>query len=514
MFSQSFREKIAVAFFASALTAGAILGFATARSFATNGAVAGALVPANGSTGAANTGGPAAQTVTGSQTSGSSTTGGGSVSGLAASTGAATSQAASGVSGSTILVGGIFDMTGPVDASVERDAVRAYFAKVNAAGGINGRKIVMAYCDSQYDPAQTHNCSLQLASQHVLALVGSTYPKAEDGEIKFLASPESKGGAGIPVIGGLGTPNEFKYPLSFPTGANFVDVGLTEADRECQLKAQGMFQHPATVTLSDIAWVLQVVQVAQARAKAECGVESTDTEEVQAAQPDYDGTVFNLMHSGCSTGQSFGKNGACPDSLVIGLDPFSIKRLFDAMRRANWYPPNFGFGLDKGNVLAPPSDSSNLQNQYGNELGSGPQAGGQDSGGSYGLSPYLSPYDSRSNAFVSDYLNTIKAYYPGQVPNLDVYAQNAWEAARVFVEGAKKAGSNLTRASLVSALGSISNFQTGWSGPISYTSLDNKGGHEPTRCFYWLHHDDKQPSQGGSWHTDTNQYCQRYNVDY
>ena len=41
-----------------------------------------------------------------------------------------------------------------------------------------------------------------------------------------------------------------------------------------------------------------------------------------------------------------------------------------------------------------------------------------------------------------------------------------------------------------------------------------KGGHEPTRCFYWLHHDDKQPSQGGTWHTNTAQYCQKYNVDY
>lgn len=512
MFSQTFREKIAVAFFASALTAGAILGFATARSFATNGQIAGYV--GTGPAGAANTGGPAAAAAQGgtTQAGGSAGTSGGAA--ATGTAGASNSQAASGVSGSTILVGGIFDMTGPVDSSVERDAVRAYFAKVNAAGGINGRKIVMAYCDSQYDPAQTHNCSLQLAAQHVLALVGSTYPKAEDSEIKFLASPESQGGAGIPVIGGLGTPNEFKYPLSFPTGANFIDIGLTEADRECQLKAQGLFQHPATVTLSDISWVLQVVQVAQQRAKQECGLVSTDTEEVQAAQPDYDGTVFNLMHNGCSTGQSYGKNGACPDSLVIGLDPFSIKRLFDAMRRANWYPPNFGFGLDKGNVLAPPSDNTNLQNQYGNELGSGPEPGGQDTGGSYGLSPYLSPYDNRSNPAVANYLDTVKAYYPSQVPNLDVYAQNAWDAAEVFVEGAKRAGSNLTRATLVQGLDTISNFQTGWSGPISYTSLDNKGGHEPTRCFYWLHHDDKQPSQGGTWHTDTSQYCQRYNVDY
>lgn len=513
MFTQSVREKIAVAFLASALTAGAILAFATARSFNNSGLAAGYLSTAQGPGGGGTAGAAGSTGTTGSQ---GGATGGGSAQAAAAAAAAqaANNQAASGVSGSTILVGGIFDMTGPVDASVERDVVRAYFAKVNAEGGINGRKIVMVYCDSQYSPTVTHSCALQMAQQHVLALVGSTYPKAEDSEINFIAKPDSEGGAGIPVIGGLGTPNEFKWPLSFPTGANFVDVGLTEADRECQFAKQGSFQHSAVVTLSDISWVQQVANTSITRSGQECGLKPTDVESVPAAQPDYDQTVFNLMHNGCSAGQNYGKNGACPDSLVIGLDPFSIKRLFDAMRRANWYPPVFGFGLDKGDLTASTSDSNNLQYQYGYGLGSGPQVGGQDSGGAQALAPYISPYDNRSNPTVSDYLSTVKTYYPNQVPNLDVYCQNAWDAAAVFVEALRKAGQNLTRSTLVQALDGISNFQTGWSQPISYTSTDSKGGHEPTRCFYWLHHDDMPEAKGGTWHTQSGTYCQTYNVNY
>ena len=511
MFSQTFREKIAVAFFASALTAGAILGFATARSFASNSTQAGYLstAPASGGATAAGQGGtgPANGTTSPGATSG------GSSAAAAAAAAASANQAASGVSGSTILVGGIFDMTGPVDSSVERDVVRAYFAKVNAEGGINGRKIVMVYCDSQYDPTQTHSCALQMAQQHVLALVGSTYPKAEDTEVNFIAKPESQGGAGIPYIGGLGTPNEFKWALSFPTGANFVDVGLTEADRECQFAAQGQFKHSAVVSLQDISWVQQVVKTSEARSQQECGLSPTDTEYVPAAQPDYDSTVFNLEHNGCSGTTTYGKNGACPDSLVVGLDPFSIKRLFDAMKRANWFPPVFGFGLDKGDLTASPSDQTNLQYQYGAGLGSGPQAG-QDSGGAQAISPYVSPYDNRSNPTVADYLSTMKTYYASQVPNLDVYCQNAWDAAAVFVQAAKNAGSNLTRASLVQALDGLSNFPTGWSAPITYTTADSKGGHEPTRCFYWLHHDDMPEAKGGSWHTDSGNHCETYNVDY
>lgn len=514
MFSQTFREKIAVAFFASALTAGAILGFATARSFAANSTQAGYLSTAPGSSGTS-----AGTQATGSTGGSQAAPSGASAQAAAAQAAAqaANTEAASGVSGSTILVGGIFDMTGPVDSSVERDVVRAYFAKVNAQGGVNGRKIVMVYCDSQYSPTVTHQCALQMAQQHVLALVGSTYPKAEDTEVNFIAGPESQGDAGIPVIGGLGTPNEFKLPLSFPTGANFVDIGLTEADRECQFAQQGGFKHAAVVTLSDIAWVQQVVNVSESRSKQECGLTPTDTESVPAAQPDYDSTVFNLMHNGCSAGQTYGKNGACPDALVVGLDPFSIKRLFDAMARASWYPPVFGFGLDKGDLTSTPgsqADKNNLQNQYGLGLGSGPQVGGQDSGGAQSLSAYVSPYDNKSNPTVADYLHTMETYYPNQVPNLDVYCQNAWDAAAVFVEGLRKAGSNLTRATLVQALDSISNFQTGWSQPITYTTTDSKGGHEPTRCFYWLQHDDEPEAKGGTWHTQSGTYCQTYNVNY
>src|SRR5581483_7082931 len=64
-----------------------------------------------------------------------------------------------GVTADAITVGGIFDETGPVDATVERDTVRSYFNQVNAAGGINGRKLRLLDCDSAFDPSRAHQCS-------------------------------------------------------------------------------------------------------------------------------------------------------------------------------------------------------------------------------------------------------------------------------------------------------------------------------------------------------------------
>src|SRR5207237_2679825 len=108
----------------------------------------------------------------------------GTATGAAASTGSApsggggsaasASQAASGVSAGRIVVGGIFDMTGPVDSSVERDTVKSYFQKVNLSGGINGRQLQMVDCDSKYDATAAHQCAIQMTPANVLAIVGGT----------------------------------------------------------------------------------------------------------------------------------------------------------------------------------------------------------------------------------------------------------------------------------------------------------------------------------------------------
>jgi hypothetical protein len=72
------------------------------------------------------------------------------------------------------------------------------------------------------------------------------------------------------------------------------------------------------------------------------------------------------------------------------------------------------------------------------------------------------------------------------VVKLDIYTQHSWTAAMVFVEAVRKAGANLTRASLISALNSIQGFGTGWSQPISYGS----GLHDPNRCFRFMAYQD------------------------
>jgi ABC-type branched-subunit amino acid transport system substrate-binding protein len=390
----------------------------------------------------------------------------------AAGTGASTSGGGA-VSGGTITIGGFFDITGPIDSSVERDTVRAYMQAVNQAGGINGRQVQYVWCDSKYDASSAHSCAQYLISQNVLAVVGLTAPLGENNEIRTLTSQ------GIPVIGGLGTPAEYTDPLAFPTSANFFRYGTAIAD---EAKALGV-KHPAVVVLGDVPWVHPVEANLLNRLAAD-GIAYTDVEEVSATQANYTATVFNLQHShhgpsgggaapggSCPTGDR-----SCPDYVIAALDPFSYHRLFDAMEAANWYPGVLGAGLDKFNV----------QRSYDGELRN-----------AHSLVPFLSPYDHQGNATVRQYLGTVQHYYPGQFQALDIYTQHAWTAAMVFVEAARKAGKNLSRDSLVQALNAMQGYQTGWSVPLSYGS----GNHDPNRCFTYT-------ANGGSgWHTTSGWIC-------
>ncbi|HZC74765.1 MAG TPA: ABC transporter substrate-binding protein, partial [Gaiellaceae bacterium] len=92
-----------------------------------------------------------------------------------ASAAAASHTSTPGVTKKQITIGGTFPLTGPAALYKTIPAAEAaYYAYVNAHGGVNHRKIKDIVLDDQYDPSQTVPQTTKLVEQdHVFAVVGS-----------------------------------------------------------------------------------------------------------------------------------------------------------------------------------------------------------------------------------------------------------------------------------------------------------------------------------------------------
>lgn len=92
-----------------------------------------------------------------------------------AGTAAASHTGTPGVTKKQVVIGGTFPFTGPAALYATIPAAEAaYYAYVNAKGGVHGRKIKDITLDDQYDPSQTPSKTKQLVEQdHVFAIVGS-----------------------------------------------------------------------------------------------------------------------------------------------------------------------------------------------------------------------------------------------------------------------------------------------------------------------------------------------------
>jgi branched-chain amino acid transport system substrate-binding protein len=88
---------------------------------------------------------------------------------------AASHTSTPGVTKKQIVIGGTFPFTGPISLyKTIPTAELAYYAYVNAHGGVFHRKIKLKALDDQYDPSKTVPAVKQLVEKdHVLAIVGS-----------------------------------------------------------------------------------------------------------------------------------------------------------------------------------------------------------------------------------------------------------------------------------------------------------------------------------------------------
>ncbi len=204
------------------------------------------------------------------------------------STGAAGSTASpgGGTSGGTIKVAmiGVFQSS-HISLPDTKAAVQAGEAAVNAAGGINGRKLDVTFCDDQYDANTAANCAQQAVSDHAVAVI-----EGYEG-FNQMVFPILKA-AGIPVIyNDIYTLIDAQDPIAFPRGGGIL---VTAAASAAALSKAGCTKVVGIVNQSPSATAISPV-ISQALTKEHI---SYTSQTVPSTQVDFNATVAQVISQG------------------------------------------------------------------------------------------------------------------------------------------------------------------------------------------------------------------------
>jgi branched-chain amino acid transport system substrate-binding protein len=327
-------------------------------------------------------------------------------------------RAETGVTDHEILIGQFAAFSGPAGQLGQRmnAGIQAQFKAVNAAGGVNGRQLKLVTRDDGYEPEKSKAAVKALIEQDkVFALIGSV------GTPTGLAAMPILTAANVPLVGMFTGAEGLRVPFNrnvFHVRASYYD----EAER--------IVQHLTTLGVKKIAvfyqddaygkTVLDGVDRALARRK----LKTVATGTVQRNSTDVAKALSTILP-------------ADPEA-IVQVSAYKSCAAFIKQARAK------GFGGQFFNVSFVGSQA------LADELG--------DAGSGVVISQVVPfPY-GESAAVVREYQQRMKE--AGQT-ELDFSSLEGFLTAKVFTEGLKRAGRNLTRESLTTGLESMHDVNLG-----------------------------------------------------
>ena len=374
--------------------------------------------------------------------SSSSSAGSGSSSG---SSSAALTASAPGITPTTITIGSHQPLTGPAAPGYSEiaPASAAYFAYVNAHGGIYGRKIVYKYLDDGYDPTKTASVVRQLVLQdNVYALFDGLGTPTHLAVVNFLNAEKVPD---VFVASGCECWNNPADPETFGWQIDYV--------REGKILGQYVKQHFAG---KKVAFFYQDDEFGQDGVK---GLDDELPASMIVAKQSYVDTNVNIAPQVAALRAS----GA---QVVVS---FSIPA-FTALLKLDSLKLGFNPQLVVSDVGSDPITLSGLLESFAKQGGA--KVNGDQLINGIITDGYLPSTSQSSNSWIQLFTKVRNAYDPKAPLDGNVLFGEA--VAYTFVQAMFKAGRNPTRADLTSAI--ESGLPSGPSvAPYAYSSSDHAG---------------------------------------
>jgi ABC-type branched-subunit amino acid transport system substrate-binding protein len=348
-----------------------------------------------------------------------------------------------GVSAHSIVVGGIASVTGPLPLAFAPvfDGVHAYLDMVNASGGIDGRTIDFADAlDDGSDPSQDLQQARTLVqSDHVFAVVGVATPSFVGGS--YLADND------VPTFGYDVNPQWTDGPSLFGYEGSFIDFEHPGPE-PAYLAEQVGAKRVGIVAYNLSASSEGCVGIANVMAKFHIPVEFEDL-SISPPAIDLSADVNRMRAKGV-------------DFVASCLDLNGNLVLSRALKSAGMGSA-VQYWLDGYDESALASSASLMDGAYF-LIGHVPFGSGEQQPTKY---PEMALY-----------LKELHKYFPADEPSEPSVA--GWISAEMFCTGLKMIGHDVTRARLVAAINSLTDYTGGLVAPIDWKVEHTENG--PVDC--------------------------------
>jgi ABC-type branched-subunit amino acid transport system substrate-binding protein len=319
-------------------------------------------------------------------------------------------SAAPGVTDDEIKVASIVTDSGPLPGATEGSyrGAAAYFAMVNAAGGVCGRKITLVKGDDGLDPAKARGEFLRLEPD-VFAFVGA-FAVADSGYVDLIES------TGVPYVSLVVEPEGRKARNVLWR----IQDGVVNAGPFYWWKRTHANVKKAALLYADVGGVSANIPGFE-RAIKKVGFDLRYTAAADVASPDFTPEVQKAQDEGIEFFYLF----AFEVSMHV--------RMIRNMRQQNYDPPikgaNIAFNTRFSELLGKQGDGWENHNTH---------------------LIFLDPTERARSEKLASFIDWNQRVFPGA--QLDLFPVSGWEHAALFVDALQKIQGDITRDALIDAL--------------------------------------------------------------
>jgi branched-chain amino acid transport system substrate-binding protein len=347
-----------------------------------------------------------------------------------------------GVTDSEIVIGTYTDLSGVTAmwGVNNSNSWRMVFDQVNAAGGINGRKIKYIVEDNQYQIPRSVQAANKLINRDGVFIMVANGGTPMNNAV--MPDQLAKGVANVFPLTSARSMYEPLNHLKFGLGSSYYDQ--IRAGLKFFIETRG--KKKVCSMAQDTDFGRDVTDGVKDQLKAENLVLAGETLH-KPTEVDFSAAVARVRDAGC-------------DLLVLGTIVRDSVQIISAVRKTGWTIDMLGQAASYDDVVA--------------------QVPGGATEGFYSMTPMLFSAEAAESADVKAFADAYRKEY-SRNPNFA--AQIGFTGAQVLVQGLKDAGRDLTVDSFVTGMESIKNYRDIFGSPvISFSPTKHQGSNQSFLC--------------------------------